>query len=338
MPKWTFLGGGAYNNVYINEEGTAVLKTRKLMGGISDTYDNPERSVRLYRELNPDLTANVVEFGIPKEKGWVCTYIPGRQASDVEIANALIAIFNNTGRIILDAFAPKNFITTPSGRTVCVDVGMALELEHRDEGPLPGRRIRRKSLTSLDAWKYEGKGLLSRLEGGVKAGYPFTVTTIKALLFIKLNRPDICDVNFLSSDGLLYLASAFDSADPKALIWLDSEVARRMAFAMMAATAYPVVPGGFTFLGAGDVASVYSTEGAGGGTMVSVPACCSLPTMRGDALSFSEGGASGDASLTGDSVAKAASVAALGIFSTVPAPRDAGTTPPADVYRGAKLG
>jgi hypothetical protein len=90
--------------------------------------DLPERSVRLWNEINPDLEPEATLISTEMGDGWACPFIKGVQASDHEMSVALIDIFNRTGRIVVDATAPENFIKTPSGKVVCIDIGMALQI------------------------------------------------------------------------------------------------------------------------------------------------------------------------------------------------------------------
>ena len=202
---WVFLGAGSYNKAYRSRDGEEVLKIQKT----SDATDAPERSVRLWNAINahippPARLANT-EFG----SGWVCPFVQGVQASDKEMATALIDIFNNTGRVVVDATAAKNFIRTPTGQVLCVDVGMMLQLERRnDPGFAP---LRRQSIVSLNMWR----DTKSNYEPFLKTcafTNPDTVNTVKALVFIKDNRPDIYDVNFLKTNPELVrkLAQAYD--------------------------------------------------------------------------------------------------------------------------------
>jgi hypothetical protein len=164
------------------------------------------RSVRLWNLLNPKrASAKIIhtEHGT----GWVCPYVEGRQALDEEMSHALIDIFNVSGRIVIDATAHRNFITTPDNEVVCVDIGMALQMETREEQHF----ARRRSIPSLKAWQELHDDYTSFFNKS-SATFPETVNTIKALLFIKANRPDVFDVNFLRSnpDHKQLLASAYD--------------------------------------------------------------------------------------------------------------------------------
>lgn len=207
---WEYLGAGSYNTAYRSKDRLEVLKIQKRR---DDETDRPERSVRLWEQLNP------IPPGPPPppymcehdgKLGWVCPFVVGRQSTDDEMSAALIDIYTRSGRIVVDATAPKNFVTTPptekypDGQVVCVDIGMALALERRED------EFFAKSLTSLNAW-----GDLNEVYDGwlpqYSRTYPHTVDTVKALLFIKINRPDIMDVDFLKNDYALIarLSSAY---------------------------------------------------------------------------------------------------------------------------------
>jgi hypothetical protein len=221
MPKgWKVLGAGSYNTAYVSDDGKSVLKIQK---GDAAT-DTPERSVRLWNSINPHIPPPARLENTDTGVGWVCPFIKGVQASDKEMSGALIDIYNNTGRIIVDATAPKNFVKTPppDSQVLCVDVGMALQMERREES-LFTESIRRKSVVSLDTWR-SLSGAYEPFFKQCQVTHPETVQTVKALVFIKNNRPDIFDVSFLKAnpDLIKKLANAYDRQDPKgALAHLD---------------------------------------------------------------------------------------------------------------------
>lgn len=195
MPKqWNLLGEGVYNVVYVNAEKNQVLKIPKPH---KTNTDLPERAVRLWNLLNPDFPAAKRHNSI-LGNGWVSPYIAGRQADDEEIQQSLIHIFHTTGRIVVDAPVFKNFITTPEGHTVCVDIGFALQLQKNDEAP-SATLVRVKSEDSLRTWERLEKRFTHFFNKSV-IKYPISTETIKALLFINKNRPDITNVDFLIKD------------------------------------------------------------------------------------------------------------------------------------------
>lgn len=209
--KWVPLGHGSYNMAYRNEDSTLVFKVAMN----HSPNDLPERSVRLWNLLNPNIQppARIAKQKINGRlvKGWICPFVKGVQANDKEIRGALLDIFNRTGRIIMDANARENFLRTPSGDIVCIDIGHALEMEHRETVELIGIP-RKPSLTSLETYdEYDSPGGRAWLNKREK-NFPKSIRTIKALSFIKLHRPDITNVNFLkrSPKTIKLLAKAYD--------------------------------------------------------------------------------------------------------------------------------
>ncbi len=189
--EWEFLGKGSYNKAYVNQTKTEVLKIQLD----SSETDNPERSVRLWNAINSDK-------GLPparideQRKGWICPFVSGKQANDVEMRKALIDIFNKTGRIVVDAISPKNFLKTDKGSIICVDIGLAVQLERNEEQKFIQRR---KSITSLNAWDNDRDLYIPYFRDNYRTT-PQTIDTIKALLFIKENHPQSYDVSFLKNN------------------------------------------------------------------------------------------------------------------------------------------
>ena len=219
---WEYFGMGNYNIVYVNPNKSEVLKIQRISDSSADpsnesegskiqriarALDVPIRSVRIWNTINSEVTPLARIYEYKETVGWVCPFIEGRQANDKEMRTAVIDIFNSSGRILIDGTATKNFITTPSGQVICVDIGMALQLEKR-EYLINGSR---RSFSSLDAWKLMEPGYQDFFQTNGKI-YPHTIATTKALLFIKNMRPDILDLTFLKEDLTLtkLLAKAYD--------------------------------------------------------------------------------------------------------------------------------
>ena len=140
------------------------------------------------------------------------------------MSDALIEIYTNTGRIIVDATAIKNFVKTPDHQVVCVDVGLALQLERREETGFK-TAIRRNSIVSLETWRDLSADFNPFFIS--HQGYnPQTVKTVKALLFIKNNRPDIFNVSFLKlhPDRVALCANAYDEQDTQDAIAYLAEI------------------------------------------------------------------------------------------------------------------
>jgi hypothetical protein len=228
MP-WFPLAHGNYNSVYSNSEEddkkTLVFKVQHvehILESLRDA-DSPERSIRLWNLINPDLHPPAELHENPElGRGWVCPYVQGVQASDDEILAALLQIFNRTGRIVIDAISDKNFLRTPSGQIVCIDIGMAVELERREKKPSktlkrsreempPHVLTRQKSEMSLTLWNELELDFDEYFSCDyAKENYPKTAQVIQALLFIKIKRPDISNVDFL--DGNLELIANLENA------------------------------------------------------------------------------------------------------------------------------
>jgi len=205
--KWRQLGEGSYNIAFRSDDGNSVFKV-----ALDDSpSDLPERSVRVWNLVNAHiqpparLSRQKIKYQSAKGKwvtewrsGWICPYIPGRQATDEEIRMALLGTFNRTGRIVADATASNNFLTMRDGKTVCIDIGHALEMDRRETAALIGLGQRKPSFTSLDTWDeaYDTKKGKNWLKEH-KAFSPKAIKTVEALLFIKKYRPDITNVNFL---------------------------------------------------------------------------------------------------------------------------------------------
>ena len=221
------LGAGTYNTAFRSGNGQGDLVFKLLKNQTTKT-DFPERSVRLWNQVNGGLQppARLATCLVTKRnklgriervacKGWVCPFVQGVQASDQEMSDKLLDVFNTTGRIVTDATAPKNFVKTPGGEVVCVDIGFALELDQREKMLLVGLS-RKPSLTSFDAWKDTWSAYMKWFEK-LQPTYPHTITTVKALLFIKRNRPDITNVDFLkqSPQSIIELATAYDEVCKK---------------------------------------------------------------------------------------------------------------------------
>lgn len=211
MPEWEFLGAGMFNNAYRSSDGKSVLKIAKQAQNETDT---PQRSVRLWNQINSHLPppasfANDEKLGA----GWVCPFVEGEQADDAEISGALLDIFNRSGRIIVDAPVAGNFRKTapPNSQIVCVDIGMALQMDQREQNVF-GEANQDYSIVSQATWKELNSGYeLSFIVHELNS--PQTVNTLKALLFIKNNRPDLYDVNFLKKHPpfITSLAQAYDA-------------------------------------------------------------------------------------------------------------------------------
>lgn len=222
---WEILGQGNFNRVSVDYDLSLVLKVQKQNLAESDlTLDIPERSVRLWNEINGDLEpkAKIVEIKVVDDNGdektvlaWTAPFVKGRNATMGEVFDSLIDIYNRTGRVVLDACVPSNFktITLLDGKekTICIDIGMSLRLQ-RDE-PL------NESFTSLDTWKETSKDSylpwFKNLERNPK--YERTTQLVEALFTLQTQFPYITNVDFLKKPENDELRTALAAAlhDPK---------------------------------------------------------------------------------------------------------------------------
>jgi len=187
MPGWHYLGEGTFNCVYqgtINGSPVVykVAKTFTSNPSYKSTVvmDIPSRSVRLWDEINPDLLPTACLY----REGWIAPFVEGSKPAALEVCDALIELYQRTGRIVVDAISSGNFKKNKSGKIICVDIGFALRLEKESD--------EEKSESSLNFWvnqqemyrryfkKYEKENEDDRT----------IIETIKALLVLQHFRPD----------------------------------------------------------------------------------------------------------------------------------------------------
>lgn len=210
--NWTYLGKGTYNLVYRSPDQKFVLKIPQRSSEVAPS-DTPSRAVRLWNLVNPDFaTAKVVNT--ESGQGWICPYIEGIQASEEEIHLALIDLYNTVGRIVLDAFSPKNFLKMDNGTIICVDVGYAFFLPAQD-----ALDDETRSLCSENVFN-QMEGKFNTYFKEHETGYSKSIKTIQALLFIAKNRSNIKQLDFLKHNHKLIqiIADAYKEQYNKAII------------------------------------------------------------------------------------------------------------------------
>ncbi|PJD93551.1 MAG: hypothetical protein CK424_01755 [Legionella sp.] len=219
--EWKFIGSGSSHVAFVDKDKKWVFKM--LIPDENDMrhpYEDSKRSVRIYNEINKNLTRPAKEIEIdnlPPEysirtpaHGWISAYIDGRQATDEEIKALVLYIYNTTGRILIDATTMGNCLTLPDGRCVCVDIDLALKLD-REEDNLLSDPLPRASFASLETWNSFQKKIPEYGLAAKENHFPLTSKLIKALIFIKSIRPDIRNVSLLNGPTELnWLASAYD--------------------------------------------------------------------------------------------------------------------------------
>ena len=164
------------------------------------------RSLRIFTEIYPEYDEKVQLFNHESYQGWVMPYIQGREANDQEIAKALVDIFQRTGRIVLDAPAKNNFISTFDGKIICIDVGFAFRLK-----PTLKHSASQTSLNEWSLFKSEYQNHFFQ-RPYLKAYYPQTIAIIKALLFLQNHLAEFKNLDFLYEypDTARYLASIYE--------------------------------------------------------------------------------------------------------------------------------
>lgn len=215
------LGKGAYNSVYAdrNPKGSplptwiykTIIPSKDPLS--SKALDERERAIRLFNELNPNLPADkkasLVEVVIngATHLAWRAPYLGSTQASDGQIAQALIDIYRDKRRIVLDGCGSGNFLRF-NGKTYLVDVGFALRLQGESEAK--GRRRRRSSIASANfqrdnnleymfgtyiAQTRLGRGYSYWDDYSLHVGRPLSVEITRNLFFLtkRLSADDILD-------------------------------------------------------------------------------------------------------------------------------------------------
>lgn len=229
--SWQYLGKGSFNLAFHDPNQGVVLKVKlKKVNQAASTFDAedeldlPERSIRLWNEINPDIPppAQLVSHGLLGSRhydykakryytvkngiGWTCPFIKGRNSSQTEICNSLIDIFNKTGRVVLDAIVPGNFQTITegphTGKVVCIDIGLSLKLQNTEH--------ERASIVSEKAWHEMAKDtyLPWFAEWKDDPNSRDTIITVKALYALQLNYPIITNADFLRTAANLGLRNA----------------------------------------------------------------------------------------------------------------------------------
>src|SRR3990167_4671547 len=187
---WTYLDEGQYNVAYLSPDKKSVLKIPK---DPSDESEKPLRAVRLWNQINPDLSPEAQVVRINDEiYGWICPFVQGFPAYDYQIIEKIIDIYNRTGRIVIDAMVEGNVLYDITNKKVeCIDISMALQLDENDR-KIAGQELR-KSEVSLQTWSdlkniYNQKAFLNP-----NYSDDAVINTLKALLFLQVHRPDICN-------------------------------------------------------------------------------------------------------------------------------------------------
>jgi len=219
--EFTKFGEGANNVAYKNADETLVLRIVKDSSG---KFDTPERTVQNWNDINgtgekavetaDDVIKGKGALVLTLEDGTKAVLTPfvrGIQATEDEMIEESYRIFNDTGRVVLDAVIENNFLTTEDGHTICIDIGLAVQLQRYQEDQFADRfNGRRNSVTSLedfDASRQVASDQPSHYQlvnSRFIAEYapPEKLSNLlRALLFIATERPDIENADFLRAKG-----------------------------------------------------------------------------------------------------------------------------------------
>ena len=222
--KWTYMGGGSSQRAYINQEDTLVFRFYPIVDEHKYPFEDLERAVKIWNKINSKLkppaqiseqiiTDIVSEGDDPnvngRVKGWLSPKVHGRPATDEERRRLVLDLVESDGRYFMDATNQGNCITQENGDTVCIDVDLLLKLDQEEEELLLSR-LHGTSFASFETWSslpLRNELVQSNLFGEKAQEFPITAQTLKALLFIKSVRPDICNFDFLYDDITLDLMS-----------------------------------------------------------------------------------------------------------------------------------
>lgn len=223
--KWSLLAIGGYNFAFVNRNKTEVLKVPTyLMDDFAERdkaqepTEVPARAARVWNEINEDLAFRARE-SFP---GWVAPYINGTQSSIAQISEALIEIYNKTGRVVLDPAITGNFFTTPEGNVYCVDIGFAVRFQRQAQIEVGGlkRSSSHASLEVLDN-NDDDTDFLRRCVNQFEYEFPELTRLIKALCFLSIHCPYIDNISFIGHKPHLLqrLSKGFDSYMSKDKPW-----------------------------------------------------------------------------------------------------------------------
>ncbi len=173
--QWTVLGEGSYNKAYLSThpftigEYTGHWVLKKPTSGSSKSDIN--RAVRKWNILNPSLPS------FKHNNAWLVPYLGQNPASDEQIAEKLIEIYQNTGEIIADACGKGNVLVY-QGKVICIDMDFSF---------CRGSLISDKYLNDKD-----NIGLLMKYLGeySTNHGKPNSVSVIKTLLYLESHLPN----------------------------------------------------------------------------------------------------------------------------------------------------
>ncbi|MGQ3890575.1 ankyrin repeat domain-containing protein [Legionella sp. CNM-4043-24] len=170
---WIFIGQGAFNRVYRSQKELTIngqtchWVIKKPLKRCS--LSKPDRVVNKWNEINPECPAYV------SRHGWIAPFLGNVEATDEQIATALIEIYQRTGHIIADAFSPNNFLEH-NGTVYCVDFDNAFKRNSIESGKISFFTNNRFK----EYFKYPGN-----------QGYPRTLAVIQGLGYLEMQYSSI---------------------------------------------------------------------------------------------------------------------------------------------------
>lgn len=188
-----------------SDEETPLLQGRRTYWYVIATLENKKYIVKTWQSINPDHPVEQYSQGV---------VFPVLQSKDPvsprDISSKLIDTYSKTGRIILDAFDPNNFVRVLSGSVIVLHVGLALHLK---ENKIEWQKIKK----SIDA-----ELLKQEKENPQNPVTP----TIKALLYLSRVYPEIKEVGFLKQNDALVKTLA-DAYTKNSFVDISHEVPNR---------------------------------------------------------------------------------------------------------------
>ncbi len=222
-----YIGSGNFNAVFCDAQKTMVFKIQKKKSlgvlSVAAVLDTPERSVRLWNQINAHIEPKATVMGVstpaytditkneqhPAREhaiGWSAPFIHGKDSTQTEIMNAQIDIYNRCGRVVLDAISPGNFKTQSNGQVICIDIGMSLRLQREDE-----QGIENRSFASNLAWETGAHAVYLpwlKKHSFSKSPYTDVIETTKALYVLQQQYPYCVNADFLRDPQLKHLRTA----------------------------------------------------------------------------------------------------------------------------------
>lgn len=225
--QWKFLGKGNFNLAYrlVNEDGSDgdLVYKINIFSNKECPSDNPERAVQIWNQINNKSELKATRY----EDGWILPYIEGKAPTDaVKVCKTIIEIYKRTGRIIPDAyvynlnpeeqFSFMNFVETPEGELICIDIGAAVRLDKDLQLSVTSLNF---STTMKEDYDIAFKERLNSRHGKDE-GLQLIIKTVKALLYVELFNLELRDPgSTLKNQQYIDLfAEAYDTSNPNITI------------------------------------------------------------------------------------------------------------------------